>query len=302
MKHTLVILAAGRGSRYGGQKQLEAVGPAGETIMDYSIYDALRSGIERVVFVISPDMEADFDRTLGGRYRSRVDVAYCVQRLEALPAGFKPPADRTKPWGTGQAVLCAEAHVDGPFVVANADDFYGPAALAAVGEFLSQLHDQGPSTYAMVGYALRDTLTEAGTVNRGVCRRTPDGMLERIVEITDIRRVGADGCHTDEDGAEQTLAGNTPVSMNLWAFSGKLMGQLRAGFERFLRDCGESMTAEFYLPTLVQDLVDSREVRVRVLPTSDRWCGITHPADRERVASHIGGLVAAGTYPNPLWG
>lgn len=302
MNLTLVILAAGRGSRYGGRKQLEAVGPGGETIMDYSIHDAIRAGFDRVVFVISADMEADFDETIGRRYRGRIGLGYAVQRLDALPSGARVSADRVKPWGTGQAVLCAEPHVDGPFAVANADDFYGAGAFGAVGEFLKQESKPGPPTYAMVGYALRDTLTEAGSVNRGVCRCTEDGCLEGIVEITDIRRRGDDGCYVDETGAERVLEGGTPVSMNLWAFTPALFDQLRAGFREFLDEHGASAGSEFYLPSLVQDLMRDGRAKVRVLGTEEVWCGITHPSDRERVAGHIRGLVDGGVYRSPLWG
>jgi NDP-sugar pyrophosphorylase family protein len=303
MKPTLVVLAAGIGTRYGGMKQLEAIGPGGATLMDYAVFDALRAGFGRIVFVIRPDMEEAVRATLGKRYEPRVRVAYAFQRLEDLPPGFDVPPGRTKPWGTGHAVLCAAGQVQEPFAVANADDFYGANSFAALGEFLRQSESAAPAipTYAVVGYSLRDTLSEAGPVNRGVCRCTPDGWLEQIVETLRIEKYGADAKYTDESGTPQVRDGDTPVSMNLWGFTPALFDQLRDGFRRFLEEQRGSTKAELYLPAVIQDAIAAGQARVRVLPTADRWCGMTNPEDKQVATRMIYRLVAEGVYPERLW-
>jgi hypothetical protein len=301
MKPTLVILAAGIGSRYGGLKQLEAVGPGGATIMDYSIYDALRAGFGKAVFVIRPDMEGAFRETISRRYERHIPVAYAFQRLDAVPVGFTPPPGREKPWGTGHAVLAAQEAVHEPFAAINADDFYGANSFAALGEFLQQGHAGDVPTYAIVGFKLRETLSEAGAVNRGCCRGTPDGWLECITEITGIERHGPDARYIDESGNIQTISGNELVSMNLWGFRPVFFEQLRELFERFLQENDASETAEFHLPTAVQELIRGGRARVRVLPTPDSWVGVTHRKDKPRVVRIIGQLVRQGQYPQRLW-
>jgi NDP-sugar pyrophosphorylase family protein len=301
MKPTLVILAAGIGSRYGGMKQLEAVGPGGTTIMDYSIYDALRAGFGKAVFVIRPEMEAAFKETIGRRYEKHIPVTCVFQRLEQLPTGCSVPAGRTKPWGTAHAVLAAEDEVSEAFAVVNADDFYGANSFAVLSEFLQQQERADVPAYAMVGYTLRETLTEAGSVNRGCCRCTPDGWLESITEIIGIERDGTDACYPDESGQRRVLSGDQLVSMNIWGFGRVFFDQLRERFENFLRESGTSDTAEFYLPTGVQELMRAGRARVKVLPTTDRWCGVTHPEDKPRVVRMIRELVERGRYPQRLW-
>ena len=301
MKPALVILAAGMGSRYGGLKQLEQVGPSGETIMDYSIHDALRAGFGKAVFVIRPDMEEAFKETIGRRYEQRIPVAYAYQRLEDLPGDLTPPAGREKPWGTGHAVLAAESVASEPFAVINADDFYGSNSFATLGEFLSRDDDTEPPTYAMVGFTLRDTLSEVGSVNRGCCECTPDGWLERITEITNIERHDADGRYTDEAGQPRTISGDAPVSMNTWGFRPVFFKQLRACFVEFLNENASSEKAEFHLPTGVQNLMRAGLARVKVLPTTDHWCGVTHREDKPRVVAMIRELVDRGVYPPKLW-
>lgn len=308
MQATLLILAAGMGSRYGGLKQVEPVGPHGATIMDYSIYDAVRAGFTRVAFVIRPELHRDFKNTIEPRYAGRVPCAYAFQTLDALPPGFAPPAGRTKPWGTGHAVLVAADTIAEPFAVINADDFYGRASFEALGQFLrthaaapASASPAAPATYAMVGFALRDTLSEGGSVSRGVCQVDENGWLINITETTGIVPHDSDAAFTDPIGSPKILPGDTAVSMNTWGFAPSIFERLRESFERFLHEHGQSPTAEFYLPAAVQSLIDQRLAKVRVLPTSARWCGVTHRADRELVMGIISDLVAAGEYPEHLW-
>lgn len=296
---TLVLLAAGMGSRYGGVKQLEPVGPGGATLMDYSIYDAVRAGFGKVVFVIRPDLEAGFQEIIVPRYAGKIAVATAHQRLDAVPAGVVVPDGRTKPWGTGQAVLAAESAVDTPFVVANADDFYGAPAFAASAEFLRIPPADGPSNFALVGYRLRDTLSEHGAVNRGACRVSADGYLEGIEEIYEIApSAGGELVGRGKKG-HVTMTRDALVSMNLWAFSPAVFQILRAGFVRFLP--GADAKSEFLLPAAIQDALDRKLARVRVLDAGGPWFGMTYPADRPRVEQAILSLVRNGVYPERLW-
>ncbi len=301
MKPTLLVLAAGLGTRYGGMKQLEPVGPGGATIMDYSIYDALRSGFGKVVFVIRPDMEAAVRQTLGARYGKRIEVEYAFQRAEDLPAGFSVPPGRVKPWGTGHAALAAAGVIHEPFAAINADDFYGRSAFAGLAAFLQGPQGGDVPTYAMVGYALRDTLTEAGAVSRGVCRCTADGWLVSITETIGLERHGRDARYRDAAGAEQVIDGDATVSMNTWGFDPGIFDQLRERFGAFLEANARSEKAEFYLPTAVQQLLSAGRARVKVLPAQDKWCGVTHRQDKERAAAMIADLTQRGVYPERLW-
>lgn len=300
-KPTLVILAAGMGSRYGGLKQLEGVGPSGETIMDYSIFDAVRAGFERAVFVIRPEMESAFRAQIGSRYENRLPVDYAYQKLDALPDGYALPAGRTKPWGTGHAVLAAREVLAGPFAVVNADDFYGARSFAVLGDFLRSPANADPPTYAMVGFTLRDTLSDAGHVNRGCCKTDAAGLLESIEEVVGIERDGENGRYVDEAGATKALAGDTIVSMNTWGFPADFLTALDERFDAFLSEFGDSDKAEFYLPAAVQELMHAGRARVRVLPTSDRWCGVTYPDDKAFVIEMIRALVSEHVYPEKLW-
>ncbi len=299
-KPTLVVLAAGLGSRYGGLKQLEAIGPDGSTIMDYSVYDALQTGFGKVVLIIRADIEADIRRVVVPRYQGRLAVELAPQRQEDLPGSFAPPADRQKPWGTGHAVYATRAHVAEPFCVINADDFYGRRSFEAIAEFLRGLGQEAPPTYAMVGFKLRHTMSEIGSVSRGICRHA-DGQLTSIIETTGIERQGEDGVVTDEAGRTTTLPGETLVSMNLWGFPASFLEQIELGLVEFLREHGEEAKAEYYLPAAVQEAMRRVGARVRVLPTDERWCGITHPADLEQMRLHMRELIAAGVYPEELW-
>lgn len=296
---TLVLLAAGMGSRYGGVKQLEVVGPGGATLMDYSIYDAVRAGFKKVVFIIRPDLEEAFRATILPRYAGKVEVTTAHQRLDALPDGITVPGQRDKPWGTGQAVLAAEGAVHGPFVVANADDFYGAPAFAAATEFLRIPPPEGAAIFALVGYRLSDTLSEHGAVNRGACRVDAEGWLEKVEEVYEIALTEAGQLVGRGASGHVTLAPTTLVSMNLWVFRPSIFPILRAGFVRFLPQADAKK--EFLLPAAVQESLDRKAARVRVLDAGSPWFGMTYPADRPRVEKAILTLVRAGVYPERLW-
>lgn len=299
---TLVLLAAGAGSRYGGAKQLESFGPGGETIMEYSIYDACRAGFGAVVLVIRADMEEVFRSSVCERIGRRVPIRFVYQRLDDLPPGFSLPAGRTKPWGTAQAVLAAAGPVAGPFAVANADDLYGSRAYAALAVCLRREHDEAKPSYALVAYRLGDTLSESGSVSRGVCECTPDGRLQSIVEEKRIEKHGTGGRVVDEAGEARLIAGDTLVSMNLWGFDATFFPLLRQGFTRFLTAHGGSLDHEYYLPQAVAEAMGTGGARVKVLPSPDQWHGVTHRQDRPLVEAALRDLTARGTYPQPLWG
>ena len=301
MASSLVILAAGVGSRYGGLKQLDGVGPSGETLMEYSIFDAIRAGFERVVFVVRPETEQMFRDTVGQRVADAIEVAYVHQTLDRVPEGCAPPEHRTKPWGTGQAVLVAEGAVDGPFAVINADDFYGRESFRNLAKFLSSSRNDQPPVYAIQGFEIGPTLSTAGSVSRGLCRVDGDGWLESIVEILEVWKQGDGGRFVDGDGVERRLRGDEPVSMNMWGFTPAVFDELRTGFGSFLVDSSGDQKTEFLLPAAVQGLIRSGDARVKVLRESGPWCGMTYPEDRARAAATIGHLIADGIYPESLW-
>lgn len=290
MPLTLVVLAAGMGSRYGGLKQVDPVGPAGETVLDYAVYDALRAGFRRVVFVIRRDFEALFREKIGARYAGRVEVDYVFQSLDALPAGRQPPSGREKPWGTGHAVWCARDAVTDNFAVINADDFYGADSFAQLAGFLTQRRG---TEFAMVGFRLANTLSEHGAVSRGVTSVDASGQLRSIVE-----QIGIEPKHV---GPGQTYSGDEIVSMNCWGFTPELFPGLDARFREFLRQRGSEPKAEFYLPAAVSELIAAGQASVRVLPTESSWFGVTYREDKPRVQAALRELVAAGRYPATLW-
>ena len=300
MPLTLVGLAAGMGSRFGGPKQLEPLGPDGETMLDFSIHDALRAGFDRVVLVIQPAMQDVFERGVVSRWRPRVAVDLVHQELDALPAGVARPASRRKPWGTGHAVLAAAPAVDGPFAVVNGDDFYGRAAYEALGAFLRAPQAGSTPVYAVVGFPLGETLSEAGSVNRALLEVTPDGWLSRVEEVVGIERAGEDG-RVRVDGEERRIPGSAPVSMNMWGLMPDVFATLGEAFVSFMERHANDERAEFLLPTHVEELMRRGRARVRVLPGSGPWCGITHPGDRARVADVLRAHVERGEYPRPLW-
>ncbi|MBN2565401.1 MAG: nucleotidyltransferase [Candidatus Eisenbacteria bacterium] len=294
---SMVVMAAGIGSRYGGLKQVDPVGPSGEMIIDYSVFDALRAGFERVVFVIRSDIEADFRDVIGNRLGNRIDTAYVFQNLDTLPDGFAVPGSRVKPWGTAHAVLCARDAVPGAFAAINADDFYGAGAFAAVGRHLGG----GSPDYCMAGYRLDHTLSEHGHVSRGVCEVTGDGLLRGIVERETIRAF-TDGIKYEAAGGSWVpLPDDAVVSMNIWGFGHAFFDHLDAAFRTFLENRIDEPGAECYLPAVVDDLVAEGSARVRVLPTDERWFGITYREDRPTVQRAILGLIGRGVYPERLW-
>jgi hypothetical protein len=294
---TLLVLAAGIGSRYGGLKQIEAVGPHGEAIIDYSIYDALRAGFGKVVFVIRKDIEHAFKHAVGARFERHIVVEYVFQELDRLPPGFFVPVGRTRPWGTLHAVLMAADTIKDPFAVINADDFYGSESYRVLAQYLQR----GTPDYAMVGFLLRNTLSDFGSVSRGVCRVDGDGFLQGVAELTNIEGDGADARNTDSSGRITKLSGDEVVSMNMWGFTPHVFEQFREHFQRFLRSTGPDMKSESYLPSTVNELVLTGQARIKVLRTNDSWAGVTYREDRPRVVETIRRLVDRGDYPNRLW-
>ena len=296
-KPTLLILAAGMGSRYGGLKQIDPVGPNGETIIDYSIYDALRAGFGKLVFVIRRDIEQQFKEIVGARFEKRVAVEYVFQELNLLPPGFSVPAGRTKPWGTTHAILQAEDVIREPFAAINADDFYGRQAYQVLAQHLTS----GTPDYAMVGFVLRNTLSEHGTVARGVSRVDGNNYLTSIVEMLKIGPDGNGAKDTTADGTITKLTGDEAVSMNFWGFTPAVFGQLRTQFTAFLKKSGQEEKSECYIPATVGELVTAGLAKVKVLRTNDSWFGVTYREDRPRVVESIRQLITRGDYPEKLW-
>lgn len=294
---TLLVLAAGMGSRYGGLKQIDPVGPAGETIIDYSIFDALRAGFGKLVFIIRKDIEDAFRETVGSRFENRVEVEYVFQSLEDIPPRFTVPAGRTKPWGTTQAILLAAGVIHEPFAAINADDFYGAESYRVLAGHLSS----GSSDYSMVGFVLRNTLSDFGSVARGVCLVSDDGILRSIVELTKVERDGNGARNTAPDGTVTKLSGDEPVSLNMWGFTPRVFDQLKVRFEQFLQQSGSDLKAECYIPNTVGELVQAGEARVKVLRSRDPWFGVTYREDRPRVVESIRRLISSGQYPERLW-
>jgi hypothetical protein len=300
---TLVVMAAGIGTRYGGFKQIDPVGLNGEIIIEYSIYDALKAGFRRAVFVIRRDMEAAFRERVGRAVEKRMDTVYVFQDLGDVPEGFRVPADRKKPWGTGHAVLSCKRAVRTPFAVINADDFYGATAFQALADYLRQAQDrEGIYEYSMVGYALGNTLSEHGHVARGVCQVTPDGFLIDVRERTRIERT-PDGIQYTENGADWVrLPSDSIVSLNTWGFALSIFQELEARFPLFLQKNIAALTkSEFFLPDIVGDLVKEGKARVKVLPTKEKWYGVTYQEDRPRVQAAIREMIRQGLYPEKLW-
>ena len=306
-KPVLVVMAAGIGSRYGkGIKQLAGVGPSGEIILDYSLYDAREAGFEKVVFIIRHSLEDDFRAIIGNRVEKNFEVGYAFQEIEALPAPFVCPAERSKPWGTGHAILAAKDLIDGPFAVINADDYYGKTAFRVIYDFLSSLPEkkaEGPEPYAMAGFIVKNTLSDNGEVTRGICVQDESGRLAEIHETKGIAR-RVDGSVTGTfDGKTVQIDPDGLVSMNMWGFTEAVLKELEAGFIPFLQEAMEKdpLKAEYLLPSVVDDLLKAGRATVAVLPTPDAWFGITYAEDRASVTAEFDRMVKEGVYPTPLF-
>jgi hypothetical protein len=300
MKPTLLVLAAGMGSRYGGLKQIDPMGPAGETILDYSVFDALRAGFGKVVFIIRPDFEQDFRERIAAKFAGRIDVGFAFQTIDKLPAGFSAPPGREKPWGTTHAILCARDAVRTPFAVINADDFYGRGSYAVLGRYLTALTNDS-TAYAMVGFTLRNTLSEHGTVARGVCQTDVAGQLTDIQELTKIAKLARGAEHRGDDGKVVALTGEEPVSMNMWGFTPAIFPQLEADFRAFLAAKGAELKSESYIPMSVGSLIRSGQASCQVLRSDSAWFGVTYREDKPVVQASIARQVSSGAYPSPLW-
>ena len=302
MDKTLVLLAAGMGSRYGGLKQLDTLGPHGETLMDYSVYDAMRAGFTKVVFIIRHDIEEEFKKVIGSRYAGNIEVDYAFQDLKDLPNGFVPPADRVKPWGTAHALYAARNTVKTPMAVLNADDFYGRDSFCKIAAYLDERAPAGGLYGAMCGFKVANTLSENGTVSRGVCE-VKDGDLASVVEHTKIVRNEKSGVIESlmDDNSVVTLAEDTLVSMNLWGFSPEIFGEIERLLTEFLQKRGNELKSEFYIPSISDELIKSNLMRVKMLTTNSSWFGVTYREDRDKTVASLKALTDSGEYPEQLF-
>ena len=304
-KTTLIVMAAGMGSRYGGLKQIDPVGPNGEIILDYSVYDAAEAGFDKVIFVIKHEIEEDFKKITDGRYDGKIEVDYAFQDMNDLPEGFTVPEGRVKPWGTGQAVLSCKDLIDGPFAVVNADDYYGKETFRLVHDELVRKKNSGEKyPFCMVGFKVENTLTENGSVARGVCQTDAEGYLTDIVERTKIAINGGKIQFTEDDGASWTdIPEGTTVSMNCWGYTLDMMAELEDRFAAFLEKGikNNPLKCEYFLPFVVDELLKEGKAEVKVLETKEKWYGVTYKEDRAFVVKALGEKVAQGIYPEKLW-
>jgi len=298
MQPTLLILAAGIGSRYGGLKQVDSMGPGGESIVAFSVFDAIRAGFGKVVFVIRKDIEADFREKVGSKVEPFIQTEYAFQEMDTALEWLAEKPERTKPWGTAHAILSAKAHINGPFVAINADDFYGAEAFQQIGDFLR--NDCTPALYGMVAYQLGNTLSENGTVARGVCTVSAAGYLTDVTERLNIERLPQGICFPD-NGAPHFVPDDTPVSMNFWAMHPAVMPEIEHQFRDFVLENRDNPRAEFYIPKVLNNLLDAKKIELKVLNSSSQWYGVTYPADKETVQGALAELVEAGAYPKELF-
>lgn len=299
----LVILAAGMGSRYGGLKQMDPVGPSGEAILDYSVFDAKRAGFKRVVFIIKHEIEADFKRMVGARIEKHMEVAYAYQQLDMLPEGYVIPEGRTKPWGTGHAVLCSQSAIDAPFLAINADDYYGVEAYRIAYERLCTMQDDAGTDYFMVGYELQNTLTENGYVSRGICATDAQGCLTHVIERTHIISTCDGPMYTENKTDYHRLPADVPVSMNMFGFTPSILREMRETFPAFLDKAlaDDPLKGEFYLPGVVNAMLEKGTATVALLKCPSRWYGVTYQADKAQVKAAMARMAQEGLYPTPLW-
>ena len=297
---TLLVLAAGMGSRYGGLKQLDSVGPNGETVIDYSVFDAIRAGFNKVVFIIREDFKEEFKLSIGEKFQDRIEVEYAFQKLDELPPGYTIPNDRTKPWGTGHAILSAMQNVRDPFAVINADDFYGQLAYQKIYNYLSEPPvDALPAKYCMVGYPLKNTLSEHGSVSRGICSVSEDDKLNSVRELTHIVKKHSE-IFNEVNGEKESLTGDEVVSMNMWGFSPQVFIQLERLFSEFLKENLNVLSSEFYIPFAVDNLIQSGTATVEVLETTEKWFGVTYQEDKVQVQKAILSLIQHEDYPSSI--
>ena len=300
MKPTLVILAAGMGSRYGSLKQVDPVGPSGETILEYSVYDAIRAGFGKIVFVIRRDIERDFKEVFINKLKNQIEIDYVFQETDMVPVGITIPTERVKPWGTGHAVLVAASKVKEPFAVINADDYYGADAFKKLGTYLTELNND-QTAYGMVGFDLDNTLSEHGFVSRGVCDVDAKSDLLSVTERTQIGRDDIGVAYKDTAGTKAYISEKTIVSMNFWGFTPKFFVQLETQFQQFIKENFTNLNAEFYLPFVVDELIKTKKATVKVLRSVDKWFGVTYKEDKPLVVAKIKELAEKGVYPYPLW-
>lgn len=300
MKPTLFVLAAGMGSRYGGLKQLDGLGPSGETIMDYSIYDAIRAGFGKIVFVIRKSFEEDFKAVVVNKFKDLIDVEIVFQDITNVPEGFTYNPEREKPWGTNHAVLMGKDVIKEPFAVINADDFYGQESFAVLADFLRSVEGK-KNDYCMVGYRVGNTLSESGSVSRGVCVVDENGYLQNVVERTHIEEKSGTIIYIDEKGEEVAIPSNTPVSMNMWGFTPDYFEYSWEYFKQFLTENGDKLKSEFYIPLAVNNLIVEKRATCKVLDTPSKWFGVTYAEDRPQVVLKINELIRKGVYPNQLF-
>jgi UTP-glucose-1-phosphate uridylyltransferase len=301
MKPVLVVMAAGMGSRYGGIKQIEPVGPSGEAIIDYSIYDAVKAGFAEVVFIIRKEIEDDFKKYIGSRFSHKIKVTYCFQQLDSsLPEGFTIPTGRAKPWGTGQAVLCAKDVVNAPFVVINADDFYGADSFKQTAEFLKTVTNDS-TDFAMAGYPILNTLSDFGSVSRGICTSDESGNLTSIEEHVKISKEEGRIITRQPEQDERELTGKETVSMNFWCLTPVVFEYLEKFFNDFLKTKGQELKSEIYIPIELGKMTENGDSTVKVIKTESQWFGVTYKEDKPLVQDNITKLIADGVYPTPLW-
>ncbi len=300
MKPTLLILAAGMGSRYGGLKQIDKIGPSGEAIIDYSIYDAIRAGFGKVVLVIRPELEDDFRAFFGSKLDGKIEIEYVYQTIDNVPDGIEVSADRKKPWGTAHAILVAADAINEPFLAINADDFYGAEAYQAVGDFFSTNKDE--NTHCMVGYELGLTLSDFGTVSRGVCQYDENLILENITEVTNIEKKAGEIGFTDQDKGWSLVDPKAYVSMNVWGFYPGIFDTFKKGFEQFILKAKDDPKAEYYIALPLMDMVANKKGAIKILQSDARWFGVTYREDKQFAIDKINFLVAEGKYPGNLWG
>lgn len=301
MKATLLVLAAGMGSRYGGLKQMDGFGPNGETIIDYSIYDAINAGFTKVIFIIRESFKEAFEEAFTTKFEGKIEVAFVCQELDRLPEGVSCPADRQKPWGTGHAVYVAKDHIDGPFAVINADDYYGQNAYKVLIDFFKANEGNDNPDYAVVAYYLSNTLSEHGTVNRGVCYSDEKGNLDKVVEREKIQRDTAGVIRFPYDDHSHVLAEDTLVSMNMWAFYPSYFDYCEAALYEFIKARGDEEKSEFYIPALIDELIQNKVLDVKLLDTTSQWFGVTYQEDRPIVVNKLNTLIEEGIYPRDLW-